>query len=802
MTDHAKKRRLERACDVCRRKKIRCNRPQDTDNTDKCIYCQEGGLECTYNEEAQRRGPPKGYVDALEHRCGRLEKIIQQLDPQLDLDAYAGPQLDLDTFEASVHRQKLRDSGIPSYPLHKPLSSNIGPTASLGAPRTSLARTPHLDRFYKSLHSQGHHTDIEAESSAQTYLVSSLKHVGARDQHWRYYGKGSDIDTMSHLSGLLYRTGQTSGQTFDLIDEIARTKRQNYWDAPRWEMRTNEEGLHSVDLDSWPEQVVAQRLINAYFDYASIYLPLLDRNEFQQQHDLERWKQDHGFARVCLLVFACGARFVDDPIVLWPDESQSSFDDPRFHRHSAGWRYFCALVCMGRKTVQIPNLHEIQVQVLTCQFLLGAALPYQLWIIAGKGLRSCQELGIHRRATLSRVAPAEKEALTRAFWCLYHLDRVASAPLGRSVAIYDSDTDVDYPSAINDQTTLSTFILLLKIDHILGATLQTIYSRPLGSKFNADLDRSSIAEMNTALDLWETQVPPELCWDPTHIISDYTLFRQITALYAHYHYTRILVNRTHLIPTPASKADPGSGYSRSLVSARALCEILQTSLERGERQGVREGARLDIGMALGVWSSAIIILIDVHCSRQTFQERQRSVEYLRILEKASEDMELSWRLQGKYTDMLRIMMDEKIMPEACVPSPEQELGYANDVWPRRFWNSGDALTVGGEASSSEPGSSVQTHMYGATSTSLSSTRTTLNNSNTVSYQQYAYTSEYAPGISAPQSVQPTTVLDWLTEEAIGGLGNDRGTGHGQDTGLGDPVSPLWAEFFGDSVICG
>ncbi|ODN97198.1 hypothetical protein I350_08178 [Cryptococcus amylolentus CBS 6273] len=770
MADAANQRRLgrlERACDVCRRKKIRCNRPKHTD-TDKCIYCQEGGLECTYNEQAQRRGPPKGYVDALEHRCGRLEKIIQQLDPQLDLAAYAGPQLDLDTFEASVHRQKLYDAGIPSYPLHKPLSSNIGPTAS-------LARTPHLDRFYKSLHSQGHHTDMDAESSAQSYLVSSLKHVGARDQHWRYYGKGSDIDTMRHLSGLLYCTGQTSGQTFDLTDEIARAKRQKYWDAPRWEIRTNEEGLHPVDLDSRPDQVLAQRLINAYFCYASTYLPLLDRSEFQQQHDLARWKQDHGFARVCLLVFACGARFVDDPIVLWPDESQSSVDDPTFHRHSAGWRYFCALVRMGRKTVQIPTLHELQIQVLTCQFLLGAAQPHQVWIIAGQGLRSCQELGIHRRATLSRVAPAEKEALTRAFWCLYHLDRVASAPLGRSVAIYDSDTDVDYPSAINDQTTISVFTLLLRIDHILGATLQTIYSRPLGSKFNPDLYRSSIAEMNTALDLWETQVPPELCWDPTNTLSDYTSFRQTAALHAHYHYTRILVNRTHLIPTPASKADPASGYYRSLVSARALCEILQTSLERGERQGVREGARLDIGMALGVWSSAIIILIDVHCSRQTFQERQRSLGYLRVLEEASEDMELSWRLQGKYTDMLRIMMGEKIMPEACVPSPGRQLGYANDVWPRRF----DALTVGGEASSSEPGSSVQTHF-------LSSKRSTLNNSNTVSYHQYAYTSENAPGISAPQSAQPTTVLDWLTEEAIGGLGNDRGTGRGQDTGLGDP----------------
>lgn len=45
----------------------------------ECAHCQELGLECTYLEAAKRRGPAKGYVEALEQRCGRLEQMFKQV---------------------------------------------------------------------------------------------------------------------------------------------------------------------------------------------------------------------------------------------------------------------------------------------------------------------------------------------------------------------------------------------------------------------------------------------------------------------------------------------------------------------------------------------------------------------------------------------------------------------------------------------------------------------------------------------------------------------------------------------------
>ena len=45
----------------------------------ECAHCEEYGFECTYMEAAKRRGPPKGYVETLEQRCGRLEKALHEV---------------------------------------------------------------------------------------------------------------------------------------------------------------------------------------------------------------------------------------------------------------------------------------------------------------------------------------------------------------------------------------------------------------------------------------------------------------------------------------------------------------------------------------------------------------------------------------------------------------------------------------------------------------------------------------------------------------------------------------------------
>ncbi|KIO34335.1 hypothetical protein M407DRAFT_16868 [Tulasnella calospora MUT 4182] len=54
----SKRRKVLRACDVCRRKKIRCDAHSQPGT--RCSHCITYKLECTFVEGAKKRGPPKG----------------------------------------------------------------------------------------------------------------------------------------------------------------------------------------------------------------------------------------------------------------------------------------------------------------------------------------------------------------------------------------------------------------------------------------------------------------------------------------------------------------------------------------------------------------------------------------------------------------------------------------------------------------------------------------------------------------------------------------------------------------------
>ncbi|ORZ15692.1 hypothetical protein BCR42DRAFT_328053, partial [Absidia repens] len=54
--------------DRCRKKKIKCD-----GSLPICSNCKAFELECTYKDTTKKRGPPKGYIEAIENRLYKLE---------------------------------------------------------------------------------------------------------------------------------------------------------------------------------------------------------------------------------------------------------------------------------------------------------------------------------------------------------------------------------------------------------------------------------------------------------------------------------------------------------------------------------------------------------------------------------------------------------------------------------------------------------------------------------------------------------------------------------------------------------
>ncbi|KAL9639143.1 MAG: hypothetical protein Q9164_001108 [Protoblastenia rupestris] len=67
-----KKTKVSRACDECRRKKVRCDAETDQPGV-QCANCKRASTTCEFSRQPQKRGPSKGYIKELAERVSRLE---------------------------------------------------------------------------------------------------------------------------------------------------------------------------------------------------------------------------------------------------------------------------------------------------------------------------------------------------------------------------------------------------------------------------------------------------------------------------------------------------------------------------------------------------------------------------------------------------------------------------------------------------------------------------------------------------------------------------------------------------------
>ncbi|RAK72265.1 fungal specific transcription factor domain-containing protein [Aspergillus fijiensis CBS 313.89] len=74
-----------------------------------------------------------------------------------------------------------------------------------------------------------------------------------------------------------------------------------------------------------------------------------------------------------------------------------------------------------------------------------------LWTLHYNSLAAVMELGLHRNVQGSAFTEFDQEMRTRAFWCVYMMDRYLSTLLGRSIGLIDEQCDLRLPREINDE---------------------------------------------------------------------------------------------------------------------------------------------------------------------------------------------------------------------------------------------------------------------------------------------------------------------------------------------------------------
>ncbi|CAK7200030.1 hypothetical protein SEUCBS139899_002718 [Sporothrix eucalyptigena] len=79
-----KRSKVSRACDACRRKKIKCD---SVSETEQCTNCRRARTECLFSRVPQKRGPSKGYIKELADRINSIEGKLGNQSPASAADA-------------------------------------------------------------------------------------------------------------------------------------------------------------------------------------------------------------------------------------------------------------------------------------------------------------------------------------------------------------------------------------------------------------------------------------------------------------------------------------------------------------------------------------------------------------------------------------------------------------------------------------------------------------------------------------------------------------------------------------------
>ncbi|GAA6051492.1 hypothetical protein JCM3770_004560 [Rhodotorula araucariae] len=569
--------RIIRACDLCRKRKIRCDAtggatgPEGATAELPCTLCTSQGVPCTFEQRPAKRPPAKGYVESLERRLEAMEGLLSSLSEK----AAVAP-----TTAGTPHAPP---------PLAPPSLPRPVPAASFPQPYTS--------GFYgESLHPSGSHTLSQPASRAPSPPPTDLDAIHKLSERLddlaiqadRYVGRESGLHLVESVHAYVGAPSPCEQvETHSLVDKLLQA---NHIRTPEW----------AVPL---PPPELAQRLIDAFFLNGSESCLFLHRSYFDACVREGLVEKDKSFRGLYYSVCAIGARFVDDPRLDPPLEPVAN--NANQLRTARGYSYFWTAVVAEKDPFTPATLYDLQAGVLQVFWLMGATGFITTWTFVGFAVRRAVDVGAHREArTRWTLSPLQDQLRKRSFHMLCSFDRYISAALGRPVAIQDDDMDVSVPLEISDEDLWawdqaahaalarseppppppasvregapSIWASAVELHRIMGRALKLLY----GLKRDKSHEQTvkSVAELDSALNTWLRSIPPQLVWNPA-TQSDGDLQVSAWAI-ATYFQTQILIHREFISPM-RSRALGFSSLAICSNAARATANVLDTLRQRG-----------------------------------------------------------------------------------------------------------------------------------------------------------------------------------------------------------------------------
>ncbi|KAL1890800.1 hypothetical protein Cpir12675_005255 [Ceratocystis pirilliformis] len=460
--NESKRRRIARACDMCRKKKIKCDGKLPC-----CTHCVNYKTDCVFTQVEKKRSPPKGakYVEGLENRLGRMENLLRLSGLLDDGDGATDLAILEKKLAEKQQSKKLQDgtgaaaASSPSLPDHKaaymstttqseshtvahesPADSSTAATTATATCSTNSGSpaedskirptSPDADGQSKERDPGGHpHEEVEALSEMMCSLVSN------QSGETRYIGSSSGFSIFSPkgIEWVNQKTGDNSFQR--MITDVSIDDHK--WTA--WKPEVFGDLFPRPIFRALPNKADAMSLFKDYFENFNCMFPLFHQPTFM--HLVERHysgdpHQGSGWWASINVVLAIANRLRVMSNLVPADND------------CIAWDYLKnAMAVLSELVMRNADLLSVQALLGMALFMQGTPNPQPSTLLIAMAIRLSHSIGLHKRGTGFNLNPIEIEQRKRVFWIAYMLDKDLSLRSGRPPAQDDDDMNVELPDA-------------------------------------------------------------------------------------------------------------------------------------------------------------------------------------------------------------------------------------------------------------------------------------------------------------------------------------------------------------------
>ncbi|KAK4948426.1 hypothetical protein LTR10_012960 [Elasticomyces elasticus] len=466
------------ACVECRRRKIRCDGAAPCG---QCMWYQHPDL-CSYSKPTQRVVPSRKLVDRLQLQSDQYGSVFARLFPGKDLATLV-----------SMPREELINLALATPVLATTPASDAEPIApapdslqrSDGADSLdALEQAPDQDPLTDE--AKRHRDKVQSISDDVNGLSLSV------DRQSSYVG----ISSITAALKVIFKTAPVARPFIvQSYTETALPSRAN----------TPPPQAHASDPGHLPEAGVGRKLIESYFAYVHVLMPLVDEDQFWHTY-LYSERRDSPWLGLLNMVFALGS------------VSSSAPDSEEHILYYQQARMHLDLEAFGSSSLLVVQA----LGLMGGYYMHWLSRPNEANSLMGATLRMATALGLHREYNDGRSQTATSvmqsgmeipaDTRRRTWWTLVILDTWAFMTTGRpSLGRLGAAVTVQgpqIPKQMNNAHYQASLRLLPIIHHVTFCKIATKIQDKLA--FQPLLKPDDLLALDAELVRWHDDLPPIL----------------------------------------------------------------------------------------------------------------------------------------------------------------------------------------------------------------------------------------------------------------------------------------------------